>query len=174
VIPRAVQWWLLATAASFVLGFLILRFFPSASSPTWGDGIATDVGMAVAIGVLLGWTRQWLQVLVASVLGSVVIILGLDLLFLAPTPVENTHLGLIGTVLFDAVGIGVALVGLVVLVGVGAVIGAFTRAVASRWVCLLGLGRNLRGCTSRSCVLGLSLPARSNPWTQLRSAPTSC
>jgi hypothetical protein len=150
LISRTVVWWLLATACTFLLGFLILDFFPRASSPTWGGGIGTNVGMAVALGVFLGWTRQWIQVLVASIFGSFVVILGLDLLFLAPTPTENTHLGLIGMVLFDSVTVVVALVGMMILVGLGALIGALTRVV-SKCRCLAKFANQIRESGGRWC-----------------------
>jgi hypothetical protein len=162
-VSRAVLWWLLPTASTFLLGFLILDLFPSASSPTWGGGIALNVGMAVVMGVFLGWTHQWLQVLVASIFGSIVVILGLDLLFLAPTLTENTHLGFIGTVLFDSVTLVVALVGMMILVGLGALIGALTRAV-SKCRCLSKFADQIRESGGRwhpsdfSLTAGMPLP----------------
>jgi hypothetical protein len=155
-IPRAVSWWLLAATSSFLLGFLVLHFFPSASSPTWGTGIAMNVGMAVAIGTFLGWTRQCTQVLAAASSGAIVIVLGLNLLFLAPTPTEATHLGLIGTVLFDSVSLVVALVGMMVLVGLGAVLGAIIQR-ASKCRCLSEFAARIRKSGRQWRMSGFSL-----------------
>jgi predicted small integral membrane protein len=139
VVSSAVVWWLLAAALSFLLGFLSLALFPGSSGTTWGTGIVTNVAMAVVVGGVLGWMRQWLQVLVAVIFGSIVTLLGLDALLLVPTPTENAHVGLLGLVLFDGAALLVAIIGMAILVGIGAVVGALVRTVLYRCNCLVTL-----------------------------------
>jgi predicted small integral membrane protein len=106
------------------------------SGPTWGVGTAVNVSWAVAIGVYFGWTRQGFQALVAVVLGTIVTILGLDLLLLVPTPAENAHFGLLGFVAFDSIGLFVALIGMSILIGGGALTGVLIHLTLSRTGCL--------------------------------------
>ncbi len=112
--------WLLLVTLSFLLGFSSFAFLPGAASTTWNAGILTNLGMAVTVGAILGWRRQWLQVFVAVTFGTVVTILGLDLLLFAPTPIENAHWGLLGIGLFDSVAVIFALIGMAILVGADA------------------------------------------------------
>ncbi len=132
--------WLIAVALSFVVGVLLLHLLPKASSETWGVGITVNVGLAIAVGVSLGWTRQWFQVLAAAVLGSIVTILGVDALLCAPTPTENAHLGLVGLALFDSVTLLVALVGMSILIGVGVSVGVVGQTTVVRSGCLARVG----------------------------------
>jgi hypothetical protein len=146
-ISPGVRWWLLAVAISFLLGFIFLRLLPQDSSTTWSGGILVNLGLAVTIGIVLGWTRQGIQVLIAVLMGSVVTILGVDLLLLAPIPTENAHLGLLGCVIFDAVAFFVALIGMTILVGVAVLVGLASQLLARRSSCLARLQnlRELRG-----------------------------
>jgi hypothetical protein len=141
VVSPVVISWLVAVTLTFVLGFLGLWLFPGASGTTWGSGIVTNVAMAVIVGGVLGWIRQGLQVLVAVTLGSFVTVLGLDSLLLVPTPTENAHFSLLGVVLFDGPAVLVALVGMAILVGAGAVVGAISRTVQAHCHCLASLNR---------------------------------
>jgi hypothetical protein len=138
-----VLWWLLAVSASFLVGFLLLTLLPEASGAIWGVGIVVNVGLAVAVGAFLGWTRQWLQVVLAVPLGSIVTILGLDLLALVPTPTENAHAGWLGLVGFDGVAVLTACFGMAILTGVGASVGVIGQILIVRSGCLSRLGKNL-------------------------------
>ena len=141
--------WLLAVSTSFLIGFLLLVLVPAVSGPTWGVGIVFNVSMAVGIGIFFGWTRQGLQILIAMVLGAVVTILGLDLLVLVPRPTENAHFGLLAYAAFDTVGILIALLGMAVLIGGGALAGAITHLVLSRSGCIARMTRNTK-CRRRT------------------------
>lgn len=132
---EAVIWWLFAVALSFLLGFAFLELLPGASGAIWSSGTATNVAMAIAVGILLGWTRRWLHVLFAITLGAIVTVLGVDLLVLAPTSTENAHVGVLGLVLFDSVAVLFALIGMAILVGGGAIAGALAHAVVSHRRC---------------------------------------
>ena len=145
VISPVVILWLLAVALTFLLGFLGLWLFPAASGTTWGSGIVTNVAMAVFVGGVLGWMRKGLQVLLAVTLGSVVTVLGLNFLLLVPTPAENAHFSFISLVLFDGPALLVALVGMAVLVGVGAIVGALFRTAIARCHCIGKVRRTLFG-----------------------------
>jgi hypothetical protein len=152
-ISKVLLRWLLAVGASFLIGFLLLTVVPAVSGPTWGVGTVLNVSMAVGIGVFFGWTRQALQVLIAVVFGAVVTILGLDLLVSVPSPTENAHLGLIAYAAFDSVGVLIALVGMAILIGGGALVGVIANQILSRTGCIARtradpLGRR-RGTTFR-------------------------
>jgi hypothetical protein len=141
-ISKVLLWWLLAVSASFLIGFLLLALVPAVSGATWSVGIVFNVSMAVGIGLFFGWTRQGLQVLIAVVLGAVVTILGLDLLVLVPTPTENAHFGLLAYAAFDSVGVLIALFGMVILIGGGALAGAIAHLVLSRSGCIAHMRSN--------------------------------
>jgi hypothetical protein len=140
-ISTVLLWWLLAVTGSVLIGFLLLAFVPGVSGATWGVGIVFNVSVAVAIGVFFGWTHQGLQVLIAVVLGAVVTILGLDLLVLRPSLAENAHFGLLAYAAFDSVGILIALFGMVILIGGGALAGAIAHLVLSRSGCIAQMRR---------------------------------
>lgn len=146
-ISVAVLGWLLAISASFLIGFLLLTFALAVSGPTWGVGTVVNVSWAVAIGVYCGWTRQGLQALAAAVLGAIVTILGLDLLLLVPTPAESAHFGLLGMTAFDSIAVLVALIGMSVLIGGGALIGVMIHLTLSRTGCLARIKNSLHSQT---------------------------
>jgi uncharacterized membrane protein YjgN (DUF898 family) len=152
-VSRVLLWWLVAVSASFLVGFLLLALVPAGSGPTWGIGIVFNVSMAVGIGVSFGWTRQGLQILLAMVLGAVVTILGLDLLVLVPSPTENAHFGLLAFAVFGSVGVLIALLGMVILIGGGALAGVIAHLVLSRSGCLLRMRSN-RKCRRRTPPFG--------------------
>jgi uncharacterized membrane protein YjgN (DUF898 family) len=152
-ISKVLLWWLLAISASFLVGFLLLALVPAGSGPTWGIGIVFNVSMAVGIGVSFGWTRQGLQILIAMVLGAVVTILGLDLLVLVPSPTENAHFGPLAYAAFDSVGVLIALFGMVILIGGGALAGVIAHLVLSRCGCLAHTRSN-RKCRRRTPPFG--------------------
>jgi hypothetical protein len=135
-ISKVLLWWLLTVSASFLIGFLLLTVVPAVSGPTWGVGIVFNVSMAVGIGVCFGWTRQCLQILIAVVFGAVVTIFGLDLLVSVPSPTENAHFGLVAYAAFDSVGVLIALVGMAILIGGGALAGVIANQILSRTGCI--------------------------------------
>jgi hypothetical protein len=135
-ISKVLRCWLLAVSASFLIGFLLLPWVPAMSGPIWGVGIVFNVGAAVGIGVFFGWTRRGIQILIAMALGAVVTILGLDLLVLVPSPTEKSHFGLFAYVAFDCVGVVIALVGMSILIGGGALAGVIGHLVLSRSGCI--------------------------------------
>jgi hypothetical protein len=141
-ISTVLVWWLLAVSGSVLIGFLLLAFAPAVSGATWGVGIVLNVSMPVAVGVFFGWTHQGLQVLIAVVLGAVVTILGLDLLVLTPSPAENSHFGLLAYAAFDSVGVLIALFGMAILIGGGALAGAISHLVLSRSGCIVHIRSN--------------------------------
>jgi hypothetical protein len=136
LISKVLLWWLLAIGASFVIGFSLLAIVPAVSGVTWGVGIVCNVSMAVGIGVFFGWTRQGLQILIAIVFGAVVTILGLDLLVLVPSPNENAHFWLLSYAAFDSFAVLVALLGMVILIGGGAIAGVVAHLALSRSGCV--------------------------------------
>jgi hypothetical protein len=150
-ISKVLLCWLLAVSISFLIGFLLLALVPAVSGATWGVGIVFNVSMAVGIGIFFGWTRQGLQILLAMVLGAVATVLGLDLLLLVPSPTENAHFGLLGYAAFDGVAVVIALFGMVILIGAGALAGVIAHFVLSR-----------SGCT---------MHMRSNPKSRRRTLP---
>ena len=152
-ISKVLLWWLLAISTSFMVGFLLLALVPAVSGATWGVGIVLNVSMAVGIGVLFGWTRQCLQILIAVVLGAVVTIFGLDLLVLVPSPTENAHLGLLAYGALDSVGVLVALFGMVILIGGGALAGLISHSVLSRSGCIANVRSNPK-CRRRRLPFG--------------------
>jgi hypothetical protein len=135
-ISKVLQWWLLAVSASFLIGFLLLALIPAVSGPAWGAGTVFNVTMAVGIGFYFGWTRQGLQIFIAVVFGAVMTILGLDLLVSVPSPTENAHFGLIAYAAFDSVGVLIALVGMAILIGGGALAGVIANQILSRTGCI--------------------------------------
>lgn len=148
-ISKVLLWWLLAVSASFLIGFLFSALDPVVSGLTWGVGTVFNVSMAVAIGVYFGWTRQSLQILIAVVFGAVVTILGLDFLMQVPSPTENAHFGLIAYAAFDSVGVLIALVGMTILIGGGALAGVIANQILSRSGCIAHARRSSLGRRGR-------------------------
>jgi hypothetical protein len=143
-ISRAVICWLLLVTLSFILGLFFFNLLPGADATTWNVGILTNLGMAVAVGALLGWRRQWVQVFVAVTFGAIVTILGLDLLLLDPPPTKSPQWGFLGVGLFDSVALLIALIGMAILVGLGAVAGRLSHAAVSRCRCFAMLKSTLQ------------------------------
>ena len=152
-----VLWWLLAVSASFLIGLLLLALVPTVSGATWGVGIVFNVSMAVGIGIFFGWTGQGIQILIAMVLGAVVTILGLDLLVLVPSPTENAQFGLLAYAAFDTVGILIALLGMAILIGGGALVGTIAHLVPSRSGCIARKTSNTK-CRRRTLQWASSAP----------------
>lgn len=160
LVSGTVIWWLLAVSLTFLLGFFAFVVLPGVSDLTWNSGITANVALAVLVGGVLGWKRQWRQILVAITLGSVVTVLGLDALLLVPTPTEDAHVGLLGLALLDGPAVLVALVGMTILVGVGAIVGVLFCAVISRRDCLEMFRRTFLGSEAPRGFGGVSKAAR--------------
>jgi hypothetical protein len=131
-----------------------LALVPAVSGATWGVGIVFNVSMAVGIGTFFGWTGRGIQIPIAMVLGAVVTILGLDLLVLVPSPTENAHFGLLAYAAFDTVGILIALLGMAILIGGGALVGTIAHLVLSRSGCI---ARTSTACHRRRSIPTLHL-----------------
>jgi hypothetical protein len=101
-------------------------------------------------------------------MGAMVTILGLDLLFLVPTPAENAHFGLLGFAAFDSIGLFAALIGMSILIGGGALTGVIIRLTLSRTGCL---ARIKNGPKPRTRMLSLRLNRPdAMPWSGLSDA----
>jgi hypothetical protein len=128
-------WWTLAISASFRIGSWLLVFVPGVSAATWTVGIVSNVVMAVGVGIYLGWTHRGVHIPIAMVLGAVVTTFGVDLLVLVSGPSDNARFGLSDYAAFDSLVAYVALSGMVILVGGGALAGVFARLMDSRSDC---------------------------------------
>ena len=128
--------WLVLIALSFGLGGLAIFLFPSLSEGIYTVGVCTNLVMAVAMGVFVGWTRNWRKLGLAVFSGACLTVVGSDLLeFVLPGASPNAAWDL----LFSAIATCVAVAGMSILVG-----GAAVATVAVRGV-VRHIG-NKRGC----------------------------
>jgi hypothetical protein len=135
-VSRVLLWWPLAVSVSFLIGSLLFAFVPAASGATWVVGIVSNIIMAVVIGIFFGWTQRGVHILIAMVVGAVVTTFGVDLLLLVSSHAENARTELLGFSAFDSFVVYVALCGMVILVGGGALAGVFAHFVLSSSGCL--------------------------------------
>jgi hypothetical protein len=141
LIPTPVVQWLILIAATFVIGGVACLLFPSAVEGIVGVGVIANVALAVIMGVVVGW-RMALDHLPAAIgAGAVVTVIGTDCLYPGLIP-------------FDAVALVIAVIGMSVLLGIGAGVGTVARGVRSGCRCLLGPAQHAGGRPSdRSPVI---------------------
>jgi hypothetical protein len=141
LIPAPVVRWLILIAVTFVIGGLACLLFPSAVQGIVGVGVIANVALAVIMGVVLGW-RMTLEHLPAAIgAGAIVTVMGTDCLYPGLLP-------------FDAVALVIAVIGMSVLLGIGAAGGTVARGLRSGCRCLLGPPRHGGGPSSdRSPVI---------------------
>ena len=72
--------WLALIALSFGLGGLAIFAFPSLSEGIYSVGVCANLVMAVAMGVFVGWTKNWRQLGSVVFSGAFVTVAGTDLL----------------------------------------------------------------------------------------------
>jgi hypothetical protein len=121
--PVSVVRWLLLIVLSFVIGGVTIALAPSTSSEVLNVGIVTNVALAIGMGTFLGWKMRLSDLPVAIVAGALVTVLGADSLW-------------IGLIIVDAIAIVVAVIGMSVLLIVGATIGTVARGLHSGCRCL--------------------------------------
>jgi hypothetical protein len=124
LIPEPVARWVVLIAVTFVLGGIGCLAFPSTTADIVGVGVAANVGLALLMGTILGWRMALDHLPVAIVAGAVVTVAGTD--GLDP-----------GLIPFDAVALVIAVIGMSVLLGIGAALGTVARGVRSGCRCLL-------------------------------------
>jgi hypothetical protein len=123
LIPTPVIGWLMLIVVSFVIGRVTIALAPSASSVVLNIGIVTNVVMAIGMGVLLGWNMTLSDLPVAIFAGALVTVVGADSLYL-------------GLLIVDAIAIVVAVIGMSILLVVGATLGTVARGLHSGCRCL--------------------------------------
>jgi hypothetical protein len=133
-VRRVIVTWLSLIASSFVIGGALIVTVPSL--PTVSIGVWTNVVMAVSVGAVLGWTKRWRQLPTFVLAGAVVTILGVDGLVLTP-PGGSVFLG--GVIAFDVIAVIMATIGMSLLLGLGAIVGAIGRVLDSRCHCQVRL-----------------------------------
>ncbi len=120
--------WLALIALSFGLGGLAIFTFPSLSEGIYTVGVCTNLVLAVAMGVFVGWTRNWRQLGLAVFSGAFLTVVGTDLLdFVLPGASPSAAGDLF--LFVSAIAICVAAVGMSILVGGAAVATILVRGV---------------------------------------------
>jgi hypothetical protein len=133
-VPAVVAQWLLLIAASFVAGCLTIALVPSHQSTVVNIGVCTNVAMALGIGFVLAWRGIPQRLFCAAGLGAVATVVGLDVLSLTQTEVQGQGWGL-GAILLDIFAFPIAVLGMLILLGVGAAVGGIGRVLATRCPC---------------------------------------
>lgn len=123
--------WIASVWLSVAVGIVLIRLFPSVI--TVPAGVCLNVGMAVAMGVALGWVRRWCDVLIAVAAGASASVLGIDALIVLGARDEGWTAAVLGA--FDAIALPIAAIGLSVLLAVGATIGSTARWSSERCRC---------------------------------------
>jgi hypothetical protein len=122
-IPPPVTRWLLLIVLSFAIGGVTIAVFPSVASVVLNIGVVTNVVLAIGMGVLLGWRMTLSDLPIAIFAGALVTVVG-----------TNVLLPLL--IVFDAVAIVVAVIGMSILLVVGAIAGTIARGLHSGCRCL--------------------------------------
>jgi hypothetical protein len=135
--------WLLLVTVSFLVGGAVMATIPSVAGTTFGIGFCTNVAMAVAMGVLIGWTGRLNLLPLSVVCGSAVTLLGLDELGFI-TPGYLVSLTASNVIPFDLFGYFFATIGMSILIGLGVILGAVAHPLQSRCSCVKYLGDALR------------------------------
>jgi hypothetical protein len=128
--------WLALIALSFGIGGLAILIIPSASEGIYSVGESLNVVMAVAMGILIGWTRNWSRLGSAVFSGSVVTVVGVNLVDLA---LPGASFNGAWELFFATIAICVAIAGTAILLGGAAVVTMVLRGIAR------GIGSRL-GC----------------------------
>lgn len=132
--PAVVTKWLLLIVASFVVGSLSIALLPSQQSIVVNIGVGINVAMALGIGFVLAWTGAGRWLACAAGLGSVVTVMGWDVLNLTQAEVQGQGWGL-GAIPLDVFALPIAALGMTVLLGTGAAAGGIGGLLAARRPC---------------------------------------
>jgi len=133
-VRRVMITWLSLIASSFVIGGVLIVTVPSL--PTVSFGVCSNVAMALSAGAVLGWTKLGRHLPAFVLAGAAVTILGVDGLVLL-SPGGSIFLGPV--LALDGIALIVAIIGMSLLLGLGATVRAIGRGLESRCRCLVRL-----------------------------------
>ena len=132
-IPLVVIEWLLLIASTFTAGCLLIALLPHYQSTVVAIGVYGNLGMAVGVGGVLTWKGLPERLCCATGLGAVATVIGWD--FLEFTLSETRGVGGFGAIPLDVIALPIAILGMTILLGVGAAIGGIARILAARCPC---------------------------------------
>jgi hypothetical protein len=132
-VPLVVIQWLLLIASTFMAGCLFIVLLPHYQPTVVTIGVYGNVAMALGISVVLTWKGLPQRLFCATGLGAVVTVIGWD--FLEFTLSETRGLGGFGAIPLDVIALPIAILGMTILLGVGAAIGGVARILAARCPC---------------------------------------
>lgn len=137
---------------SFAIGWIPIMIHPGLAGDTWGVGFFFNVALVVSYGAVLGWSDRTRSVLPTALFGTVVIVLGIDLLALTE-PIARSGAGSI-LIIVDVIGLPVEIITMALLLSVGVLVG-FALVVAH--TAILGSGKrcSIRRCKAR--IGGISI-----------------